>query len=184
MPCLLLGRNLAKNGLAAPFLGNEIVFRQGLLDLARIRVGLVDLVDGHDNRDARHAGMVDGLYGLPHDAVIGRHDQHDDIRHLGASGAHGRKGLMARRIEKDDVPVFDMDMIGADGLGDPAGLTVDHVCLPDRIEKRRLAVIDVAHDRHDRRSWLEVLRGGFDFREWSPRIRPGPIPPDTRIRRR
>ena len=43
------------------------------------------------------------------------------------------------------------DVIGADVLGDAARLARDDVRLPDVVEQRRLAVVDVAHDRDDRR---------------------------------
>jgi hypothetical protein len=41
-------------------------------------------------------------------------------------------------------------------LRDPAGLRLDDRRLADCVEKRRLAVVDVAHDRDDRRPLLEV----------------------------
>ena len=46
----------------------------------------------------------------------------------------------------------------------PAGLAGDHVGVADGIEQRRLAVIDVAHDGHDRRALIHVL-GGILFAE-------------------
>ncbi len=180
----LLRRDLAEDGFTAPLLRQQIVFRQGLTDLARIGAGLVDLVDGHDDGNAGHPGMVDRLHGLTHDAVVGGHDQDDDVRHLGPSGPHGRKGLMTRRIEKDDLPALDLHMVGADGLGDPARLAVDHMGLADRVQKRRLAVIDVTHDRHDRRPRLQIFRRGFGFRQGFITFVLGRPPPDNRNRRR
>ena len=46
---------------------------------------------------------------------------------------------------------FALDLIGADVLGDAAGLAGDHVGLADGVEQRGLAVVDVAHDGDDRR---------------------------------
>ena len=43
-------------------------------------------------------------------------------------------------------------LVGADVLRDPAGLGLDHRGLANRVEQRRLAVVDVAHDRDDRRA--------------------------------
>ena len=43
-------------------------------------------------------------------------------------------------------------------LGDAAGLAGLDVGLPDPVQKARLAVVDVAHDRDDRRLLDEVLR--------------------------
>jgi hypothetical protein len=47
-------------------------------------------------------------------------------------------------------------LIGADVLGDAAGLAGDHVGAADRVEQRGLAVVDVAHDGDDRRTRLQV----------------------------
>ena len=124
----------------------------------RVGVGLVDLVDRHDQRHAGRLRVVDRLDGLRHDAVIGRHHQHDDIRHLGAAGAHGREGRVAGRIDEGDLAAERRGhLIGADMLRDAAGFAGDHVGLADRVEQRGLAVVDVAHDGHDRRTGDEVL---------------------------
>ena len=64
---------------------------------------LVDLVDGHDDRHVGRLGVVDRLDRLRHDAVVGRHHQHDDVGGLGAAGAHGGEGLVARRVDEGDL---------------------------------------------------------------------------------
>ena len=125
-----------------------------------LRVGalLVDLVDGDDHRHLRRLGVIDGLHRLRLDAVIGGHHQHDDIRHLGASLAHGGKRLVAWRVDKGDLLAGRRHhLIGADMLGDAAGFLAHHVGRADGVEQRGLAVIDVAHDGHHRRTGLHVL---------------------------
>ena len=117
----------------------------------RIGVGLVHLVDGHDDRNAGRLGVLDGFDGLRHDAVIGRHHQDRDIGRLGAAGTHGGERLVARGVEEGDLLAVLFDLIGADMLGDAAGFAGDHVGLADGVEQRGLAVVDVAHDGHDRR---------------------------------
>ena len=62
----------------------------------------VDLVDGHDDRHVGRLGVVDGLDGLGHDAVVGRHHQHDDVGDLGAAGPHGGERLVARGVDEGD----------------------------------------------------------------------------------
>jgi len=79
--------------------------------------------------------MVDGFDGLAHHPVIRRHDQDDHVRHLSTPGPHGREGLMAGRVEEDDVPVLELDMIGADGLGYPPRLPGDDIRFPDGVEE-------------------------------------------------
>ena len=123
----------------------------------RVRARLVDLVDRDDDRNLRLLGVVDRLDGLRHRAVVGGDDQHDDVRHLGAAGAHRGEGLVARRIEEHDVAPIARDLVGADVLGDAAGLAGGDVRLADRVEQRRLAVVDVTHDRDDRRARHHVL---------------------------
>ena len=48
------------------------------------------------------------------------------------------------------------DLVGADVLGDPAGLAGHHVGGADPVEQQRLAVVDVAHHRDHRRPGPEV----------------------------
>ena len=81
---------------------------------------------------------------------------------LAPRGAHLGEGLVARRIEEGDLRlVGQAHLIGADMLGDPAGLAGDDVGAADRVEQAGLAVIDMAHDRHHRRTRLQGL-GGID----------------------
>ena len=49
-------------------------------------------------------------------------------------------------------------------LGDPARLAGRDLGLADRVQQRRLAVVDVAHDRHDRRALDQVLLGVVEHR--------------------
>jgi len=54
---LLLGRHRHHDRLSTPFLGDESLFGQALLDPVRIRSFLVDLVDGDDDRDLGGLGV-------------------------------------------------------------------------------------------------------------------------------
>ena len=106
----------------------------------------------------RGLGVIDGLDRLRLDAVVGGDHQHDDVRHLGAALAHGGERLVARRVDEGDlVAERRHHLIGADMLGDAAGLLAHHVGRADGVEQRGLAVIDVAHDGHHRRARLQVL---------------------------
>ena len=58
----------------------------------------------------------------------------------------------------------DVRLVRADVLRDAAGLGLHDGCLADRVEQRRLAVVDVAHDRHDRRTRDEILLGVLELR--------------------
>ena len=107
--------------------------------------------------------MIDRFPGLRHDAVVGRHDQHDDVGDLGAAGAHHRERGVAGRVEEHDALaglLAGAHQVGADVLRDAAGFAFGDAGLADRVEQRRLAVIDVAHDRDDRPARDQVLRIG------------------------
>jgi hypothetical protein len=62
-------------------------------------------------------------------------------------------------VEEYDVASgFRRDVIRADVLGNAAGFTLGDTCCTNRVEQRRLAVIDVTHDGDDRRACHRVLR--------------------------
>src|SRR5215831_7218337 len=63
---------------------------------------------------------------------------------------------MARRIDEGDLRAERRgDLIGADMLGDAARLSARHVGGPDSVEQRGLAVVDMAHNGHDRRPRIQ-----------------------------
>ena len=150
-PLAGLGGDVGELRRPSPLLRLEVVRDELLANLLRVGLGLVDLVDGDEHRDLGRAGVVDGLDGLRHHAVVGGDHEHGDVRHLRAASAESREGLVARRVEEGDAPAVVVDLVGADVLRDPAGLGLDDRALADRVEERRLPVVDVAHDRDDRR---------------------------------
>ena len=115
-------------------------------DAVGVRLVLIDLVDGDDDRDGGRLRVVERFHRLRHDAVVGGDHQHDDVRDPGAACTHRGEGLVTRRIDERDLPVARVHLVGADVLRDPSELAGDHVRGPDRIEQLRLAVVDVAHD--------------------------------------
>ena len=117
--------------------------------------------------------MRDGLERLRHHTVVRRHHDHGDVRDLRAAGTHGGERLVARRVEEHDSPIAANDLAGADVLGDPSALAGRDLGRADGIEQARLAVVDVAHDRHDRGArlqqrcfvlFVEDFLGGFGDR--------------------
>jgi hypothetical protein len=60
------------------------------------------------------------------------------------------------RVEERDLAAVVLGLVRADVLRDPARLRLDDGRLADRIQQRRLAVVDVAHDRDDRRPRREI----------------------------
>ena len=102
--------------------------------------------------------MVDRLDRLRLRTVVDRDHQDHDVGHLRATGAHLGERFVAGRVEEGDLAaVVRLDGVGADVLRDAARFATRDVRLADRVEERRLAVVDVAHDRHDR-SAMHALR--------------------------
>jgi hypothetical protein len=66
---------------------------------------------------------------------------------------------VARGVEERDLAAIVLGLVRADVLRDPTGLGLDDGRLSNRVEQRRLAVVDVAHDRDHRRAGDEVLLG-------------------------
>ena len=151
-----LRRDVGVDGVPSPLLGVQVVAGELGADAVGVRALDVDLVDRHEDRHLGGAGVVDRLDRLRHHAVVGRDDDHRDVGDLGAAGAHGGEGLVARRVEEGDRLGVVVDLVGADVLGDPTGLARGDLGLADRIEQRGLSVVDVAHDRDHRRAVLEV----------------------------
>jgi hypothetical protein len=104
--------------------------------------------------------MADRLYGLRHHAIVRRHDQHHDVGHGGATGAHRGKRLVARRVDEGDLlATRHFHLIRADVLGDAPRLASRDVGRAQRVEQRGLAVVDVAHDGDNRRARHQVCLG-------------------------
>ena len=131
----LLRRDLRDLRRPAPLLGLKALGREVGEHAVGIRAGKVDLVDGDDDRHLGGTGVRDRLERLRHHAVVGRDDEHGDVGHLGAAGAHGGERLVARRVEERDLPAVDLGLVGADVLRDPAGLGLDDRGLADRVER-------------------------------------------------
>ena len=123
-----------------------------------VDVGQVDLVERHHDRHTGRLGMGDGLDRLRHHAVVGGHDQDHDVGHVGAAGPHRRERLVAGRVDERDGAAVRLDLVRADVLGDAAALGLHDVGLANSVQERRLAVVDVAQDRDDRRPRLQILR--------------------------
>src|SRR6185312_3391277 len=111
-----------------------------------------------DDRRVRRLGVIDGLDRLRHHAVVGGHHQHHDVGHVRAARPHGGEGRVAGRVQEGHaLAVLQPHLVGADVLGDAAVLAGHHVGGAQRVQQARLAVVDVAHDGHDRRTRQQVI---------------------------
>ncbi len=153
----LLCGNFHEFGVAAPLRGQQTQFRKLALHALRLRFGLVDFVDGHDDRHIRCSGVVDGFFRLRHHAVIRRHHQHNDVGDLRSACTHPRKRLMARRVHENHRAVVYDHFVRADMLRDAAGFARGDVSLANRVQQTGFAVVNVTHYGHNRRPRLQIL---------------------------
>ena len=146
------GRGVDALVLAAVVDGDDALLGELGVDPVDVGVVLVDLVDRHDDRHLGRLGVLDGLDRLRHHAVVGGDDQDDHVGDLGTPGAHGGERLVAGGVDEDDrLSVRGRDLVGADPLGDAARLARRDPGLPNCVQDRGLAVVDVAEDGDDRR---------------------------------
>ena len=114
---------------------------------------LIDFVDCKHNRHTGSRSVVDGLDGLRHHGVVGCHNDDTYIGYLGTAGTHGGKCLMARSVEEGYVAsVGQLHTVRTYVLGYTACLAGDYVGVADIVEQRSLAVVDVTHYGHNRRT--------------------------------
>ena len=95
--------------------------------------------------------MVDGLFRLRHQAILLRNYEDDDVRDVRAACPHLGEGRVAGGIYECYLAELGLDGIRTDVLCNAALFASHDICGADIIQKRRLAVIDVAHNRNDGR---------------------------------
>src|SRR5882724_12975265 len=150
----LLRRNVHEYGRAAPVFRHQSAIGKLLLHAVGHGVGFVDLVDCDDDGYFGSVGVIDGFERLGHYAVIGRDHQDHNVRNLGSPRTHAGERLVTRRIEEHNLAakrrrlrIDHLHFVSADVLGDAAGFAFGYVGGANRVEQRRFAVVDVAHDR-------------------------------------
>src|SRR5713226_19714 len=143
--------------VAAPFRGHQAVFCELALHALQLGFRFVDLVDRHDDGHLRGPGVVDRFFCLRHDSVIGGYDKHYDIGNLRASRAHARKRFVTRCIHEHHGTLIDDHFVSADVLRDAARFARGNIRLANGVEQTCLAVIDVAHYRHNRWPRLQTF---------------------------
>ena len=155
----LSGTDLEHFGLAAPLHGIQTVFgklTKDSLNVAFSGLGLVNLVERHHDRHASCLGMVDALNGLRHDAVIGSHHQHHNVRHACAASAHLRERFVAGRIDESHhallVARLDGDLECTGRLGDATRFARCNIGVTNAVKQAGLTVVDVTKDGDHRRT--------------------------------
>ncbi len=135
--------------VAAPFLGNEVVFRQLLLYVFGVGARLIHFVYRNDDLNARSLGMVYSFDRLRHDTVVGGNDKNGNIRSHSAACAHCGERLVPRRVKEGYILALYANTVSAYMLSDAARLAGGDMGVSDSVEQRCFAVVNVTHDAHD-----------------------------------
>ena len=151
----------ATDGTSAIIFRNQIISHEFLLYLLYICRRFINLIDGYNNLGVGSLGMVNCLYRLRLNSVIGSHNQHGNIRRLCSTHTHSGKCLMSGGIqERNDSRLtvhLDGNLISTDRLCNAAMLPAGHIGVSNRVQNGRLTVIDVSHNNNDRGTGLQIL---------------------------
>ena len=81
--------------------------------------GMIALIDGNHDGDLGRQRVIQRLDRLRHDAVVRRHHQDHDVRHVRAARPHRAEGLVTRRVQKRDLLqlVLPFGMWNGNGVG-------------------------------------------------------------------
>src|SRR5439155_11967426 len=98
---------------------------------------------------------IDGFKRLRHYAIISSYDKNHNIGCLRTASAHAGKRFVSRRVEEHDLTavswrllILNGDFVRTNVLRDSSGFAFGYAGRSDRIEQRRLAMINVPHDRN------------------------------------
>ena len=142
------------------------VLDQTLFDVVGVGFGLVHLVHGDDQRHASRnaacstASTVCGM--TPSSAATTSTTMSVSLAPRARMAVNAAWPGVSRKLM---TPFGVVDMIGTDVLGDAAGFAGGDLGTADVVEQRSLAVIDVPHDGHDRRTRFLVAAIGFGMRD-------------------
>ena len=153
-----LGRDFLTLVLPSPILDENVHLSKLLLDSIWVRRVSVHLVDGENHRDFRGLGVVDGLLGLGHDPVVGRHDNDGQICDLCTPCTHRGERLVTWRVQEGHfLAAFQLYSVSTNVLGDATCLTCDDVGFAHKVKQRGFAVVDVSHHGHNRRARNQIV---------------------------
>ena len=153
----LLRRNINEHVLATPLFRDNAVFRKLLTNTIGRGTRLIDLVNRNNDRNIRCLSVVDSFNGLRHNAVICRNHQNNNVGYLSTASTHSGKRFVARSVDKGDLTSIDVNNRSTDMLSNAACLALCNAGLTDCVKKRCFAVVNVAHNRNDRRTRQKVF---------------------------
>ena len=91
--------------------------------------------------------MINRFDRLRHKAIIRRDDENHNVGDISTACSHRGEGSMSRRVDEGERRAIVTDAIGADMLSNSASLACGNTRLPNGVHQRRLAVVNVSHER-------------------------------------
>ena len=165
--------DIDKDGFTAPVFRHQSAIGQLLFHAVRQGTRLVNFIDRNDDRHFRGVRVIDGFKSLRHHAIVGSDYEHNDVGCFRAARTHASKRFVAGRIQEHNLApegrralVLYGNLVRADVLRDSAGFAFCDAGGTDRVEQRRLTVIDVTHNcdhRRARNSFCAAFFGGSSF---------------------
>ena len=97
--------------------------------------------------------MLNHLNRLWHHAIARRHNQHDNVRHPGATLPHRTKSLVAGGVDETDAPEpGSFDLKRCDALRNATSLAGSNRGCAEVVQQRCFTMVHVTHHRHDGRT--------------------------------
>ena len=101
--------------------------------------------------------VIDGLLCLWHDSIIRCDNNHRDICDLRTTSSHCCKCLVTRCIKECHLAsLWQCDVIRTNVLRNTTGLSCNDIGTSNKIQKRRLSMVNVPHDRDNWRAFGHV----------------------------
>ncbi len=133
--CTFLCRNILRLILTTPLFHQEVHGSQFFLNLIRIGVRLIHLINSKYDRHTGSHSMINRLFGLRHHIIIGSYNNNSNIRHFRTTGTHGGKCLVTRSIQECNMTsVFQFHIVSTDMLGDTTCLTGNYICFTNIVQ--------------------------------------------------
>ena len=147
---LCLCRNRNKDRTSAPIFRNQFVFGQFLFYSLNICTWFINFINCNNDFNPCCFCMVDRLYCLRHNTIIGCNHKNSNICCIGTTHTHCSKCLMTRCIQECNLLPFNRYHVSTDMLCDTTSLTVCHICLTDCIQKRSFTMVNMTHNTYYR----------------------------------